>query len=111
VVSTKGGKSRSFTPEKTAKYEQVVTAQAWRARVNERGWPNPDVGGPKFGLTIAVFRSTARGDWDNFGKAISDACNGVLWADDAQVCEAHVKIYECPRGQERVEVEAWVIER
>jgi len=30
-------------------------------------------------------------DWDNLGKAISDAGNGVLWIDDAQIAEVTVR--------------------
>ena len=37
---------------------------------------------------------TSHGDWDNFGKFISDALNGVFWKDDRQIAMAEVqKIY------------------
>lgn len=29
-------------------------------------------------------------DWDNLGKIICDALNGLAWRDDAQVVDAHV---------------------
>lgn len=37
---------------------------------------------------------TAKPDWDNLGKAVSDALNGVVYVDDAQVVRASVeKVY------------------
>ena len=32
-------------------------------------------------------RPTTKPDADNVAKAIADACNGVVWVDDAQVVE------------------------
>lgn len=29
-------------------------------------------------------------DWDNLGKLVSDALNGVVWTDDARVVSGHV---------------------
>jgi Holliday junction resolvase RusA-like endonuclease len=34
---------------------------------------------------------TVKPDWDNLGKVVSDALNGIAWKDDAQVCWANVK--------------------
>lgn len=34
---------------------------------------------------------TAKPDWDNLGKGVSDALNGVVWADDAQVVDAFTR--------------------
>lgn len=36
-------------------------------------------------------RPTGKPDWDNLGKGISDALNGVCWVDDSQVVEASVR--------------------
>lgn len=41
-----------------------------RPRKTSLGWPKPDV--------------------DNYAKAVMDACNGVVWEDDAQVIELRV---------------------
>ena len=30
-------------------------------------------------------------DWDNVGKIVCDALNGVAWHDDVQIVEAHVE--------------------
>jgi Holliday junction resolvase RusA-like endonuclease len=42
-------------------------------------------------------------DGDNYQKCVWDACNGYLWADDAQICEWHGrKVYGTPP---RIEIE------
>lgn len=43
---------------------------------------------------------TVKPDLDNVEKAIKDALNGVLYVDDAQVCEVHKKKVYCQNGQE-----------
>jgi Holliday junction resolvase RusA-like endonuclease len=49
-------------------------------------------------------RPTARPDWDNFGK-VTDALNGIVWVDDAQVVEAMVIKRYAERPCLRIEVE------
>jgi len=34
---------------------------------------------------------TSRPDWDNVGKAVCDALNGIAWGDDAQVVDGRVR--------------------
>jgi Holliday junction resolvase RusA-like endonuclease len=47
-------------------------------------------------------------DWDNVGKIITDALNGLAYEDDKQIVDAHViKLYS---DQPRVEVELEEIE-
>ena len=42
---------------------------------------------------------TKKPDWDNLGKAVSDALNGVIFKDDSQIVSAHVrKIYSAVPG-------------
>jgi len=38
----------------------------------------------------ALIVKTSKPDVDNLTKAILDALNGIVWIDDAQVCELHV---------------------
>ena len=33
---------------------------------------------------------TKKPDWDNIGKIICDALNGIAWKDDAQIVDGHV---------------------
>lgn len=50
-----------------------------------------------------LIRPTSTPDWDNYGKLVSDALNGLFYEDDAQVVDAMVsKHYTC--GTPRVEV-------
>jgi Holliday junction resolvase RusA-like endonuclease len=107
---SKDGKRKGFTPKKTADYEKLVgfMALAARTQTGPRPWPWKDQGA-SFGLVVRVFRSRSAGDWDNYGKAISDACNGVLWVDDKQVVNGSVEIIQCAKGEERAEVEVLVI--
>jgi Holliday junction resolvase RusA-like endonuclease len=45
-------------------------------------------------VAAAGFACTKRPDWDNLGKIASDACNGIVFADDCQVFDGRViKIY------------------
>lgn len=44
-------------------------------------------------------------DWDNIGKIVSDAGNGILWLDDRQVADGRVQKIQAAQGEPaRVEV-------
>ena len=47
-----------------------------------------------------AYRHTKRPDIDNLMKAVMDALNGVLYKDDAQVCEIYVQKVVAPGGQD-----------
>lgn len=99
--------NRVYTPEKTRTAENRVAA-AFRATVP--GWrPSADHG---FGVLAVFFaESFQRRDVDNMLKLILDACNGVVWVDDAQVVEVsgrvvkgvddprtEIAVYFCPQS-------------
>ena len=90
-----------FTPEKTAGYEALVAATASNAMRAEAG---PLFTGPleavlemRFPVPASWSKAkraralagvewhTSKPDADNVAKAILDACNGVVFRDDAQV--------------------------
>ena len=90
-----------FTPEKTAGYEALVAATASNAMRAEAG---PLFTGPleavlemripipaswskahKAAALAGTEQPTSKPDIDNVAKAILDACNGVVFRDDAQV--------------------------
>lgn len=49
-----------------------------------------------------------RPDWDNLGKLITDAGNGILWKDDSQIVKCIVSKYYStnPRTEIRIETES-----
>lgn len=49
-------------------------------------------------VTYHWHRSKRMGDLGNREKVISDALNGVLWADDKQIVELHLYRHESPRA-------------
>jgi Holliday junction resolvase RusA-like endonuclease len=72
-------------------------------------WPWQDKT-TRYGIAIRVYRSRDAGDLDNYVKAISDACNGVLWLDDSQIRRIDAMVDGCEKGRERVNVEAWTLD-
>ncbi|WP_077623821.1 RusA family crossover junction endodeoxyribonuclease [Sediminibacillus massiliensis] len=53
-----------------------------------------------------LYRPITKPDVDNYGKAVADALNQIIWKDDSQIVEMRVsKFYsEKPRIEVRVEV-------
>ena len=111
------GRGRAYTPAKTAQYE----AQIRRAYQSQAGQVFPE-GIPLAVRIIAYYRvpasdskrkrldklqhrirPTKKPDWDNIGKVVCDALNGVAYKDDAQIVTAVV--YKFYGDQPRVEVE------
>jgi len=57
-----------------------------RIRIHQRppkGWPKYRMKEIEEGKLFPDLRKT--GDWDNYGKAVSDALNGIAYHDDSQV--------------------------
>ena len=102
-----------FTPEKTASYESLVKIAARIAMKSAAPMAFP------VALSLVVLRAipkswskrrqdaalagterpTTKPDADNVAKVIADACNGVVWVDDAQVVELSVsKRYSATPG-------------
>jgi Holliday junction resolvase RusA-like endonuclease len=74
---------RMFTPDATRAWEKTVKTHARAAVVKARWLP---VLGACYSAEL-VFRlpDGRRRDADNCAKACLDACNKILWLDDAQV--------------------------
>ena len=114
-----GGKTHSFTPAKTARYEAFVAgvykslypgAKPLTSPVElcidaffeiPKSWP---VEKRKRALAGMIF-PTVKGDFDNIAKAVSDALNGLAWEDDKQVVYAVIrKVYAAePRVEIRIQ--------
>ena len=57
-------------------------------------------------ITVKVFTkyepdSLRSGDWDNHGKAVSDALNGICFVDDRQIIDGHVLLF---KGEPQLEI-------
>lgn len=108
-----GNSVRMHTPEKTANYESLVKLAARMAMKGAGLMAFP------VALSLIVLhpipkswskrrqeaalagteRPTTKPDADNVAKAVADACNGIVWVDDAQVVELHVsKRYSATPG-------------
>ncbi len=73
-----------YTPPKTRSYEMLVTLAAGAALRKHGEWDTTK----RFALSLVLFMGDKRKrDLDNCAKAISDALNGVLYDDDAQIDE------------------------
>ena len=110
IVSPKAGAAfvSHYTPQKTRDYEEGI---AWAARAAMRG-RDPLDEAVRLGLVVrcpvpaswsrkkqqealsGVRYPTGRPDLDNIEKLACDALNGIVWRDDALVCEvAMIKRY------------------
>jgi len=92
-----GGVSITRTPDKTRDYEKLVATLA------RLFWKGPPAEGPiRLELVVVKprpkrlhrkadpdgrIRCLASPDLSNVQKAVEDAMNGIVYADDAQVCE------------------------
>jgi Holliday junction resolvase RusA-like endonuclease len=72
----------TYTPKRTAAYEQLVQVYARKARVKKQ------LG--EVVLTVSFFRGDNRKvDLDNLIKGCTDPLNGIAWDDDCQIVEQH----------------------
>lgn len=91
---------RTYTPGKTIRFE----AQIMHAWVERYGDKYEDFDGP-VDVTIMVQRPLRKSnpkywdgrqdlmkpDWDNIGKVVCDALNGIAYKDDAQIVCAQIR--------------------
>lgn len=103
---TKTGGVVTYTPQKTRDYERALKSFAQVAMIGKTMLEGP------VKVTITAYFShktktgwhTSRPDLDNIIKAVLDALNGIVFDDDAAVCELVAsKKYD---NDERVEVQA-----
>lgn len=104
-ATTIGGRARMFTPAKTERYESKVALFASQAmagrplldcalRVQINVWIAPPVSWSGKKRRAAFAREiypTSRPDADNVAKAVTDACNGVVWTDDSRIVDLRVR--------------------
>lgn len=75
------------------------------AFINEYGFPSPIEGALR--VTMHFYRPRINDDADNRVKSLFDACNGLVWVDDQQVCEFHVYRHDAPKVK-GVKTAGWV---
>lgn len=107
---TSGGKVHTYTPRQTVSYENLVKLFAAEVMADRQGeWPLdgqyilevtayfqiPQSKSKKFKELArdGKIRPIVKPDWDNVGKIVSDALNGICWADDSRVVQATVYKY------------------
>lgn len=102
------GKGHAYTPAQTRGYEEAL---AWTARRAMKGRPImlgavtmsivASIGVPqrwkpaaKAAAIAGEIKPTSKPDLDNYGKAVRDALNGIVYADDAQIVfQIESKVY------------------
>lgn len=77
---------RTLTPKRTREYRRSLVLCAAATKPSE--WPLD----ARYAVTIdAVFSDKRHRDLDNVAKQVCDAANHVVWNDDSQVDELHVR--------------------
>lgn len=107
IARTAAGKDivMHYTPPETKKYEKQVALEAKIAMRGRRpvagpvriavhayypipsSWPQWRRHEARIGVQVPIVKP----DWDNIGKACSDAMNGVVYGDDAAIVDAIVR--------------------
>lgn len=121
-VVNNGRFTQAYTPKGTVVYENMVRMEFQHA-ANAAGFL-PILSGPvrvRIDAYYSVPKSTSRKrwremlagwifptkkpDWDNIGKIVCDACNGLAWKDDSQVVDGRVLKHfaELPRVEVQIE--------
>ena len=111
-----------YTPRNTKNYEQVVRIcyinayPSVRDRLHEGPvvveinayYPIPSRWSKKQRLKAlaGVIQPEVKPDWDNVGKIVCDALNGLAWRDDAQIVGAQVWKRYAEKGHVVVSIES-----
>ena len=104
-VVTVNGRAMAYTPQATADYEALVQAEYLRQCggayfhrhvpltvriVAHMPIPKSINKAQREKMLRGAVPCTKKPDWDNIGKIVCDALNGVAWNDDAQIIQATV---------------------
>ncbi len=105
-LATVRGRAMAFTPKKTRNYEDIVRHTAvreWNSapvlrdvpiRLSAkffRSIPASWSAKKQQAALAGLIRPITRPDWDNLGKSITDALNGVVYLDDALIVSSTVE--------------------
>jgi Holliday junction resolvase RusA-like endonuclease len=115
----RNGHVAHYTPEKTARYENLVKLAAQQAMGEQApvkcavglivrafmGIPTSWSQKKQRAAALGEITPTKRPDLDNIVKAIKDGANGVTWKDDSQAVDVRAsKRYGTPRVEVEVKV-------
>lgn len=104
-IVRQGAFTKAYTPEKTVNYEALVKLSYQQAaggaflgagvpvRVRIDAYYDPPKSGTKkklVAMLAGLIFPTKKPDWDNIGKIVCDALNGIAYKDDAQVVDGRV---------------------
>lgn len=81
--------NRNGSRRKTAAGSAAARALAWEAKSQMRGQPRK---GPLAVEVYLFFPDNRKRDLDNI-KGLLDAMSGVLWEDDSQIVDLHIRKY------------------
>ena len=112
----RAGKVTTWTPDKTVSGEAAIRLFAAQAGATPMEGPLS----LKISLYLAIPHSWSRRrysdalsgvtrpqtkpDWDNYGKLVSDALNGLAWRDDGQIVLATVEKWYSQDPRTEIEV-------
>jgi Holliday junction resolvase RusA-like endonuclease len=82
----RNGRGRMYTDTAAKDFKLAVHAACLKAGITRVRFPE----GTPVKLTLTWYRQRKAGDTSNRIKIVEDALNGLLWADDKQICELHV---------------------
>lgn len=98
------GKGYTYTPEKTVNYETFVKELyiignygkqlEGALEMTVRAYfkiPKSASNKKAYEMGCGSIRPTGKPDWDNIGKILSDALNGLAYRDDSQIVRATVE--------------------
>jgi len=86
AVNAMGPSEPLETPVTLCLYFRIPIPASWSKKRQERAKAQDE-------------RPAKKPDWDNLGKAVSDALNGVIYKDDSQIVSAHIKkVYSAVPG-------------
>ena len=95
----------TYTPAKTADYEAIIAAAGRASMIGQKltesalvaffdifiPYPKAFTKKQRSEAGNGILRPVKKPDWDNFGKIISDALNGIVYKDDSQIVEGTVR--------------------
>lgn len=113
----RGNFVQTYTPKETERGEYDLKLQALKHK------PEEPLGGPVV-MVIRIFKQTLKSfsrkradlaehglfrpdtkpDWDNYGKLVSDALNGIFYRDDSQVVDCRVMKYYSKTPRIEIEI-------